>query len=44
MQQIAQISSRLVVGQPAMKMKHALIQPILDQLQQAVAARREEKA
>ncbi len=44
MQHIAEISSRLVVGQPSMKMKHALIQPILDQLQQAIDARREEVA
>ena len=44
MQHIADISSRLVVGQPSMKMKHALIQPILDQLQQAIDARREEAA
>ena len=44
MEHIADISSRLVVGQPSMKMKHALIQPILDQLQQAIEARREEVA
>ena len=41
MQHIADISSRLVVGQPSMKMKHAGIQPILDQLQRAIDAQRE---
>ena len=44
MEHIADISSRLVVGQPSMKMKHALIHPILDQLQKAIEARREEAA
>ncbi|MBA4503109.1 ATP phosphoribosyltransferase [Marinobacterium marinum] len=44
MQHIADISSRLVVGQPSMKMKHALIQPILDQLQLAIDVRREAEA
>lgn len=44
MQHIADISSRLVVGQPSMKMKHAVIQPILDKLQAAIDARREEEA
>ncbi|KAA0874069.1 ATP phosphoribosyltransferase [Nitrincola tapanii] len=38
---IADISSRLVVGQPSMKMKYALIQPILDKIQAAVVAKRE---
>lgn len=38
---IADISSRLVVGQPSMKMKYELIQPILDQLTRAVEAKRE---
>lgn len=33
---IADISARLVVGRPSMKMKHAQIQPIIDQLSQAV--------
>jgi ATP phosphoribosyltransferase len=37
---IAPISSRLVVGQAAMKMKHKQIQPILEQLAAAVARRR----
>jgi ATP phosphoribosyltransferase len=36
---IADISSRLVVGQPSMKMKYAQIQPILDRLAEAVAAK-----
>lgn len=36
---IADISSRLVVGQASMKMKHALIQPILEQLKEAVIER-----
>lgn len=38
---IADISSRLVVGQPSMKMKYELIQPILDKMQAAVIAKRE---
>ncbi|MFT7108671.1 MAG: ATP phosphoribosyltransferase [Psychrobacter glaciei] len=37
---IAPISSRLVVGKAAMKMKHRQIQPILDKLAQAVDRRR----
>ena len=36
---IATISSRLVVNRASMKMKHALIQPILAALEQAVARR-----
>lgn len=40
MEHIADISSRLVVGQPAMKMKYDLIQPILDKLTAAVVAKR----
>ena len=36
------ISSRLVVGQASMKMKHSVIQPILDKLSEAVAAREAE--
>lgn len=35
---IAHISTRLVVSQGAMKMKHRLIQPIIEQLQAAVSA------
>ncbi len=38
LEQIAPISTRLVVGKAAMKMKHQLIQPIIDQLAAAVAA------
>lgn len=38
---IADISSRLVVGQPSMKMKYEQIQPILDRLTQAVIAKRD---
>ena len=37
---IADISSRLVVGQAAMKMKHRQIQPILDMMSDAVIKRR----
>lgn len=37
---IAPISSRLVAGRAAMKVKHAQIQPIIDQMTKAVAARR----
>ena len=37
---IAPISSRLVVGKAAMKMKHRQIQPIIDKLAQAVERRR----
>jgi ATP phosphoribosyltransferase len=40
MEHIADISSRLVVGQPSMKMKYDQIQPILDRLTQAVIAKR----
>ncbi|WP_151702975.1 ATP phosphoribosyltransferase [Nitrincola alkalilacustris] len=40
MEHIADISSRLVVGQPAMKMKYDLIQPILEKLTAAVVAKR----
>jgi ATP phosphoribosyltransferase len=36
---IAQISSRLVVNKAAMKMKHVVIQPIIDQLEAAVSRR-----
>lgn len=43
MDHIADISSRLVVGQPAMKMKHRQIQPILDMMEQAVKARRDQE-
>lgn len=39
MEAIADISSRLVVGQASMKMKHAQIQPILDKIAAAVAVR-----
>lgn len=38
---IADISSRLVVGQASLKMKHRQIQPILDMLSEAIVARRE---
>ncbi|SFG76394.1 ATP phosphoribosyltransferase [Neptunomonas qingdaonensis] len=38
---IANISSRLVVGQPALKMKHRQIQPIIDMMSAAVVQRRE---
>jgi ATP phosphoribosyltransferase len=38
---IANISSRLVVGQPALKMKHRQIQPIIDMMSEAVVKRRE---
>ncbi|MCW8885773.1 MAG: ATP phosphoribosyltransferase [Motiliproteus sp.] len=38
---IAPISTRLVVGKAAMKMKHAQIQPIIEQLGQAVKAEAE---
>lgn len=41
---IADISSRMVVGQASMKMKYATIQPILDKLADAVAAREAEKS
>ncbi|MEH6624871.1 MAG: ATP phosphoribosyltransferase [Motiliproteus sp.] len=36
LEKIADISTRLVVGKAAMKMKHAQIQPIIEQLEQAV--------
>jgi len=36
------ISSRLVVGQPSMKMKYRQIQPIIDKLAEAVAKREAE--
>lgn len=36
------ISSRLVVGQASMKMKHSVIQPILDKLAEAIDAREAE--
>ncbi|MGB1236816.1 MAG: ATP phosphoribosyltransferase [Pseudomonadales bacterium] len=39
---IANVSSRLVVGQAPMKLKHRQIQPILDMLSEAIIARREE--
>ena len=39
---MAYISSRLVVGKAAMKVKHAQIQPIIDQMSAAVD-RQEEK-
>ena len=42
MEEIADISSRMVVGQPSMKMKHSLIQPILDKLSAAVERRKSE--
>lgn len=38
---IANISSRLVVGQPALKMKYRQIQPIIDMMSAAVVQRRE---
>ena len=38
-EQLADISSRLVVNQASMKMKYALIQPLLERLQQAVSHR-----
>ena len=44
MDHIADISSRLVVGQASLKMKHRQIQPILDMLQEAIISRREEVA
>lgn len=44
MEHIADISSRLVVGQASLKMKHRQIQPILDMLADAIKARREEVA
>ena len=36
---IAQVSSRLIVNRAAMKKKHALIQPLIERLAAAVAAR-----
>ncbi|MCP4791525.1 MAG: ATP phosphoribosyltransferase [Gammaproteobacteria bacterium] len=41
LQEIAQISSRLVVGEAAMKLKHARISPIVELLSAAVAAKQE---
>ncbi|NWN82841.1 MAG: ATP phosphoribosyltransferase [Halomonas sp.] len=38
---IASISTRLVVNKAAMTMKHARIKPLLERLEQAIAARRE---
>ena len=35
--EMADISSRLIVNQASMKMKHALMQPIIDQVAEAVA-------
>jgi len=37
---IANVSSRLVVGQAPMKLKYKQIQPILDMLAQAVESKR----
>lgn len=42
LEEIAYVSSRLVVGKAAMKMKHKQIQPIIDQLAAAVEARKSE--
>ncbi|MFB9885744.1 ATP phosphoribosyltransferase [Balneatrix alpica] len=39
---IAHISSRLVVGKAAMKMKHRLIEPVIEAMAAAVVARRQE--
>jgi ATP phosphoribosyltransferase len=39
LQLIAQISSRVIVNKAALKMKHALIQPLLKRLADAVEAR-----
>ena len=36
---IAHVTSRLIVNKAAMKMKHVLIQPVIDQLEAAVARR-----
>lgn len=41
---IAHITSRLIVNKASMKMKHALIQPILNQLEAAVAKREQAAA
>jgi len=41
---IAPISSRLVAGRAAMKVKHAQIQPIIDQMAAAVERQRQAKA
>jgi len=41
---IAHVTSRLIVNKAAMKMKHALIQPIIDQLEAAVAKREQAAA
>ena len=35
--EIVQVSSRLIVNQTSFKRKHALLQPLLQQLEQAVA-------
>lgn len=43
MDHIADVSSRLVVGQPSMKVKYRQIEPILDQLKAAVVAKREQE-
>ncbi|MBN3564463.1 ATP phosphoribosyltransferase [Aliamphritea spongicola] len=42
LEEIAYVSSRLVVGKAAMKMKHRQIQPIIEQLAAAVEARKSE--
>ena len=39
-EEIHQISTRLVVNRASMKMKHAMIQPIIEQLSEAVAKRK----
>lgn len=39
-EEIHQISTRLVVNRASMKMKHAIIQPIIEQLSEAVAKRK----
>lgn len=41
---IAHVTSRLIVNKASMKMKHALIQPIIAQLEAAVARRDEQAA
>ena len=40
MEDICYVSSRLVVGKAALKMKHRQIQPIIEQLAEAVEARK----
>jgi len=42
LEHIADISSRLVVGKPAMKMKYQQIQPIIEMMSEAVVKKREE--